>query len=116
MRTHGDGFAESLKTLRARFGWSREEAARLLGASLATVSRWERRTVTPTPAATAAVERLETLASRIDTAIKPANFTRFLLTPNPALRGYPPLELLHSAYSFEDLLDFVESAQSGDMI
>jgi hypothetical protein len=40
---------------------------------------------------------------------------RFLITPNAALRGFPPLELLQSAYSFEDLLDFIDSAKSGDM-
>ena len=88
----------------------------MLGASWATVSRWERQTVSPTPDAAARVERLQALAGAIGTAVPGRNFTRFLLTPNPALRGFPPLELLQSAYSFQDLLDFVESGKSGDMI
>lgn len=40
---------------------------------------------------------------------------RFLLTPQPLLRSYRPVDLLESRYSFEDLLAFVESAKSGDM-
>ncbi|MEZ5351331.1 MAG: hypothetical protein R2762_01740 [Bryobacteraceae bacterium] len=55
-------------------------------------------------------------AGAIGDAVPAKNFTRFLLTPNAALRGFPPLELLQSAYSFQDLLDFVESGKSGDMI
>jgi uncharacterized protein (DUF2384 family) len=39
----------------------------------------------------------------------------FLLTPQPLLRGYRPVELLGSKYGYEDLLAFVESAKSGDM-
>ena len=39
----------------------------------------------------------------------------FLSTPNSLLRGYAPVDMLGSGYSFEDLLAFVDSALSGDM-
>ncbi|MFN7926086.1 MAG: hypothetical protein U0Q16_38670 [Bryobacteraceae bacterium] len=61
------------------------------------------------------MKRLVQLSDRIEDALPPGELNRFLSTPNPLLRGYQPQDLLGSAYSFEDLLDFVESAKSGDM-
>ena len=107
-------FAESLKAIRQAHELSQEDLARLRGASWATVSRGERRVSKPTPDAAARAMRLEKLSARIGQAIAPAEFVRFLSTPHPLLRGYQPIDLLHSAYSFEDLLAFIDSAKSGD--
>lgn len=86
-----------------------------MGASWPTISRWERDVTTPNPEHLEKLERLQILINRIDDAIPPSEFMRFLTTPNELLRGYPPADMLNSGYSFEDLLDFVESAKSGDM-
>lgn len=107
--------SQTLKTLRARHALSQEDVARLLGASWATVSRWERQTAKPTPDAAARISRLAQLSERIGDAIPPERLVAFLSTPNPLLRGYAPIDMLGSPYSFEDLLAFVDGALSGDM-
>ena len=107
--------AKTLKELRARHALSQEDVARLLGSSWATVSRWERQTARPTPDAAARVTRLAELSKRIGDAIPRDRLIQFLATPNSLLRGYAPIDMLGSGYSFEDLLSFVDSALSGDM-
>lgn len=105
----------SVKQLRTKTKLSQEALANLLGTSWASVSRWERRIAAPSPETEARLERLLELVNRIGGAIPSGELPRFLQTPQPALRGYRPVDLLESQYSFEDLLDFVESAKSGDM-
>lgn len=105
----------SVKRLRARAKLSQEDLANLLGTSWASVSRWERSVATPGPETRARLERLRTLLDRVGDALAAEELPRFLQTPQPLLRGYRPVDLLQSGYSFEDLLAFVESAKSGDM-
>jgi DNA-binding transcriptional regulator YiaG len=107
--------SKTLKELRARHALSQEDVARLLGSSWATVSRWERQTAMPTPDAASRIGRLAQLSKRIGDAIPPESLVAFLSTPNSLLRGYAPIDMLGSGYSFEDLLAFVDSALSGDM-
>ena len=107
--------AKALKELRARHEISQEDVARLLGSSWATVSRWERQTARPTPDAVAKIGRLAELSRKMGDAIPPEKFVRFLSTPDSLLRGYAPIDMLGSPYSFEILLAFVDSALSGDM-
>jgi len=113
--SQGAALSKALKELRARHGLSQEDVARLLGSSWATVSRWERQTARPTQDAAARIGRLAQLSQRIGDAIPPEKLVAFLSKPNSLLRGYAPIDMLGSAYSFEDLLDFVDSALSGDM-
>ncbi|MBI4542957.1 MAG: helix-turn-helix transcriptional regulator [Gemmatimonadetes bacterium] len=105
----------SVKKLRTRAKLSQEDLANLLGASWASVSRWERSIAKPAPETRARLERLRTLLDRIGNALPVQDLPRFLQTPQPLLRGHRPVDLLQSGYAFEDLLAFVESAKSGDM-
>jgi transcriptional regulator with XRE-family HTH domain len=105
----------SVKKLRAKAKLSQEDLASLLGTSWASVSRWERRIARPAPETEARLERLMQVIERVRDAVPAAELPRFLTTPQPLLRGYRPVELLESRYSFEDLLAFIESAKSGDM-
>jgi len=105
----------NVKDLRNKAKLSQEELARVLGTSLVTVSRWERKTNEPDQEKLARLRRLKELIGRIGKAIPEQELVPFLTTPNPLLRGYRPADLLESDYSFEDLLAFVESAKSGDM-
>lgn len=106
---------EEVRQLRGRCGFSQEDLARLIGASWATVSRWERGIARPTADTEGKLKRLIELDRRIDGAIAPEEFIHFLTTAAPLLRGYPPQDLLQSAYSFQDLLAYIDSAKSGDM-
>ena len=104
-----------VKGLRHKAKLSQEELAKVLGTSWVTVSRWERRAAEPDQNKLARLRRLKVLIERIGKAIAEQDLVAFLTTPHPLLRGYRPVDLLESDYSFEDLLDFVEAAKSGDM-
>jgi uncharacterized protein (DUF2384 family) len=82
---------------------------------LGTVSRWEREIASLAPDAEARAVRLCRLSQRIGSAIAGRSLMGFLTTPKPTLRGYAPIDMLGSPYSFEDLLAFVDGALSGDM-
>jgi transcriptional regulator with XRE-family HTH domain len=105
----------SVKRLRTRAKLSQEDLARLVGASWASVSRWERSISRPNAKTRDRLERLAEVVRRVGDAVPPEELPDFLLTPQPLLRGYRPVELLDSKYSYEDLLAFVENAKSGDM-
>ena len=104
-----------IRLLRAKTGWSQEQLARILGTSWISVSRWERRIAHPSPETESRLRRLSELMGRIGSALPKTEMPEFLQTPQPLLRGYRPLDLLGSDYSFEDLLAFVDAAKSGDM-
>lgn len=105
----------NVKELRQHAKFSQEELARVLGTSWVTVSRWERKATQPNQEKSAQLRRLVELMKRIGKAIPQEEMVSFLMAPHPLLRGYAPVDLLESDYSFEDLLDFVEAAKSGDM-
>lgn len=105
----------NVKNFRKRAELSQEELARILATSWVTVSRWERKIAAPNPEAEARLRRLSELLRRMGKALPAHELPRFLETPHPLLRNCPPLELLKSEYAFQDLLDFVEGTQSGDM-
>lgn len=104
-----------VKHLRHKAKLSQEELANVLGTSWVTVSRWERKATEPDQEKRARLRRLKELIERIGKAIPEHELVPFLTTPHSLLRGYRPVDLLESDYSFEDLLDFVEAAKSGDM-
>ena len=105
----------NVRTLRNEAKLSQEELAHLLGTSWVTISRWERKIAAPNPEAQARLNRLRKLLKVIGKALPPEELYHFLQAPHPLLRGYRPVDLLQSDYSFEDLLAFVEAARSGDM-
>jgi DNA-binding transcriptional regulator YiaG len=102
--------------LRRRAHLSQEKLARILGTSWVTISRWERHVAVPSGDASERLDRLSRLIERIGDAIPADSIFDFLDTPNPLFRGHPPMELLTSDYSFQDLLSFVDGAKSGDMV
>lgn len=104
-----------IRALREQAALSQEQLARVLGTSWISVSRWERGIAQPSAEAEARLKRLSELVGRIGTALPEAEVSRFLQTAQTLLRGYRPIDLLGSDYSFEDLLAFVDAAKSGDM-
>ena len=79
------------------------------------MKRTKRKRAIPRSDARARLHRLQRLLERIGDSLSQDELLRFLLTPHPLLRGYKPTDLLQSEYSFEDLVNFIESAKSGDM-
>ena len=105
----------NVKNLRKRTELSQEELARILETSWVTVSRWERKIAAPNPEAETRLRRLSELLRRIGRVLPAQEILRFLETPHPLLRNCPPMDLLKSDYAFQQLVDFVEGAKSGDM-
>jgi len=101
--------------IREKTRLSQEQLAQLLGTSWVSVSRWERKVTKPSSTAALRLQRLTELLDRIGKALPPEEVPRFLRTAHPLLRGYRPIDLLESDYSFRDLLAFVDAAKSGDM-
>jgi len=104
-----------IKELREKIQLSQERLARLVGTSWITISRWERKRGTPSGEAEVRLGRLAELVARVGNALPAERIYDFLETPQPEFRGHRPAELLSSAYAFQDLLSFVDSAKSGDM-
>lgn len=107
--------SQQVKALRKKAQVTQEELAKLLGTSWVTISRWERRVADPGSEMQGRIRRMSQLLDEIGDALPRGEFSNFMQTPQPLLRGHCPTELLQSDYSFEDLLTFVESAKSGDM-
>lgn len=105
----------NVKAIREKTGLSQEQLAQLLGTSWVSVSRWERKVARPSSTAATRLQRLRELLERIGPALPREEVPNFLRTAQPLLRGYRPIELLDSEYSFRDLLAFVDAAKSGDM-
>jgi transcriptional regulator with XRE-family HTH domain len=105
----------NVKAIREKMGMSQEQLAQLLGTSWVSVSRWERKVAQPSSASATRLHRLRQLLTRIGHALPKEEIPRFLQTAQPLLRGYRPIDLLDSEYSYRDLLAFVDAAKSGDM-
>jgi hypothetical protein len=76
--------------------------------------RWERGKSGPLPEAEATLNRMRELLTHIDTLIDPADLPKFLMTPNPMMDGFPPMDLLHSGYAFRRLIELVDKAKFGE--
>ena len=104
-----------LRKVREAQGISQEELARILGTSWISVSRWERGQSKPGDDAMKRIERFLDIEALAAPALKPGGFRRFLETPHPVLKGYPPSDLLQSGFGFVYLKDFVQGMLGGDM-
>ena len=87
----------------------------MLGASWITVSHWERGQAKPTDDALQRIERFLEIESLVGPALRAGGFRRFMETPHPILKGYPPSDLLQSGFGFLYLKDFAQSLLGGDM-
>ena len=103
-----------LRQVREDQGISQEALARILGSSWISVSRWERGQAQPADDAMKRVERFLELEALAAPALKPGGFRRFLTTPHPVLKGYPPSDLLQSGFGFLYLKEFVHSMLGGE--
>ncbi len=103
-----------IKEVREKYRLTQEQLAKVLGTSWVTISRWERGTGNTSEDAEAKLHRMDSLLRHIDTLIAPEDLARFLMTPNSAMDGFPPMDLLQSGYAFRKLVELVEKAKSGE--
>jgi uncharacterized protein (DUF2384 family) len=56
---------------------------------------------------------VDRVTRKLEKAGEPADIAAWLEKPNPDLRGYPPVDLLGSAYATEELIDRIEEWGQG---
>jgi transcriptional regulator with XRE-family HTH domain len=86
-----------LDAIRRVFGVTQAEIATILGTTPRTVSRWRSTSaahVAPRPAAARSLRELARLRWLLETELGEDASRRWLSTPNPALRGQAPLDVL----------------------
>jgi transcriptional regulator with XRE-family HTH domain len=86
-----------LDSIRRVFGVSQAQIATILGTTPRTVSRWRSTSsahVGPRPAAAKSLRELAQLRWLLETEIGQDASREWLRTPNPALRGQAPLDML----------------------
>ena len=103
-----------IKEVREKFHLTQEQLVKILRTSWLTISRWERGTGEPSEDAEAKLYRMNDLLRHIDTLMAADDLPKFLMTPNPAMDGFPPMDLLQSGYAFRKLVELVEKAKSGE--
>ncbi len=99
--------------LRKRFQLSQEGFARLLDVSTRTVARWEKGDGGPDLYMEKKLRGVDRVTRKLWGAGKPADIAAWLEKPDPDLRGYPPLDLLGSAYATEELIGRIEEWGQG---
>lgn len=105
--------ANWILTLRNRLRLSQESFARLLDASTRTVARWERGEGRPDPYMEKKLLGVDRVTRKLEKVGESADIAAWLEKPNPDLRGYPPVDLLGSAYATEELIDRIEEWGQG---
>lgn len=105
--------AKRILELRNRLQLSQEGFARLLDASTRTVARWEKDEGRPDPYMQKKLLGVDRVTRKLWKAGQPADIARWLEKPDPDLRGYPPVDLLGSAYATEELIGRIEEWGQG---
>jgi transcriptional regulator with XRE-family HTH domain len=111
-----DSPADSIRKLRRRAHLTQPQLARILGVSTLTISRWERGKTRPDRETMARVRRFDDIVGLVGPAMAPEALVDFMDSRHSMLRNYRPRDLLSNEFAFEALTNFIESANSGDMI
>lgn len=90
--THID--TKKIHNLREKFGCSQRVMGDMIGVSERTVARWESDKSEPSPLARQRVRELENIVIKMAGVIKKGKEAEWLNTPNEALGGKTPLEVL----------------------
>lgn len=105
--------AQEILSLRKRLHLSQEAFARLLDASTRSVARWEKGDAHPEPYMQKKLLGIDRVVHTLQKAGDPEHIKAWLETPDPDLRGYPPVDLLGSAYATEELVGRIEEWGQG---
>ena len=88
------------------------QAARVLGASPRTVSRWLKEEVQPRPEARERLLELLAVLERLSRTLRPQPAHDWLFTPNPLLSHHKPADLLREG-RYRDLLGAIDQLAEG---
>jgi putative toxin-antitoxin system antitoxin component (TIGR02293 family) len=102
-----------LPTIREVFDLSQEALAQTLGVSSRTVARWEGGVASPRPLALTRLRLLMEVHEKARKLFKGRESDVWFRTPNPALRGQPPLERLRATGGLEEVSDLLGRIEWG---
>jgi len=91
------------------------QAARVLGASPRTVSRWLQREVSPRPEARERLLEFLAVLEHLSKTLEPQAAHDWLFTPNPLLSHHKPADLLQEG-RYRDLLGAIDQLAEGVFI
>lgn len=95
--------APSLHRVRTRLGLSQETLAQVLGVSARTIVRWEGQTSVPSRLAWDRLERLAEVIRLAEQVFPGPALTSWFRTPNPALGGRIPVDVLANRGGLEEV-------------
>lgn len=105
-------YAEKLHLIKEEVGLSRQETARIIGASSRTVFRWATGEITPRGQRRDRLLDLAAVAQRLGKVMRPEAATAWLFTPNPLLDDERPADLIRQG-RYQRVLDAIEAIADG---
>lgn len=102
------------REIRDKLGCSQETIAHILGVSIQTVFRWEKRRNQPSPLAKQRLAELQKVIRKMRGVIKLGKESAWLNSPNEDLAGKTPLqEMKRGSEGVEEVLDLLARAEWG---
>jgi DNA-binding XRE family transcriptional regulator len=105
--------AREVLGLRKRLRLTQEGLGRLVEVTARTVARWEAGEVEPEPFLAGKIRGLEKVVLKLEKAGDPETIVRWLEKPASEFNGYPPIDLLGSAWARKQLLDRLDEWAQG---
>lgn len=105
-------YAERLNLIRGATSLSREDIARVVGATSRTVARWAAGTNAPQGVARQRLLDLAAVSQQLEKVMKPDAASAWLHQPNSELDNMRPLDLIEQGRARE-VLDLIEAIADG---
>ena len=105
-------YAQTLERISENVPLRHEDVARIVGASVRSVSRWARGETGPRGKARERLLELSAVVKQLSKVLTPDAAEAWLFTPNPALDFERPVELLHSG-DYKRVLAAIEGLEDG---
>ena len=105
-------YVERLARIQHGAQLSREDVARIVGASVRTVARWASGTNTPKGASRDRLLQLAAVAQQLSKTMSPDAASAWLHEPNPLLSNQRPIDLVTQG-RYGEVLDLIDSIADG---
>lgn len=108
----GAVYAEKLGVIKEGAGLSRQDVAKVVGATPRTVFRWATGEISPRGPLRDRLLELAAVSQRLSKVMKPQAATAWLFTPNPLLRNRRPSDLI-SEGEYQEVLNAIDAIAEG---
>jgi putative toxin-antitoxin system antitoxin component (TIGR02293 family) len=105
-------YADRLARIKTNVGLSREDVARVVGASSRTVARWASGANMPRGVTRERLLELATISQQLAKVMRPDAAAAWLFEPNPLLKNNRPVDLVAQG-RFQEVLDLIDAVGEG---